>query len=94
MLTEHGIKIAVASSSSLNIINTVLSQHGLKNYFNCIVSGVEVLRGKPSPDIFIEASKRLQIGNSHCVVFEDAIDGIRAAKSAGMKCIAIPSFLI
>lgn len=91
MLRGHNVKLAVASSSTRELIEIILKQHRIEQYFDTVVSGTEVLHGKPAPDIFLEAANNLDVRASNCVALEDAIDGIRAAKAAGMKCIAIPS---
>jgi beta-phosphoglucomutase-like phosphatase (HAD superfamily) len=54
------------------------------------VSGVEVARGKPAPDVFLEAAKRLGVAPAACVVVEDSERGVRAARAAGMRCFAVP----
>jgi beta-phosphoglucomutase-like phosphatase (HAD superfamily) len=59
----------------------------LRHFFSAIVSGEEVERGKPAPDVFLKAAELLQIPAKHCTVLEDSTNGIDAAKAAGMKCI-------
>ena len=89
LLSEHGVVMAIASSSKREIILEVTRQLNISRYFSVIVAGDEVSHGKPSPDIFLLAATKLSLKPDDCVVFEDAIDGVRAAKSAGMACIAI-----
>ena len=86
-LKEQHIATAVASSSPRKIIEIILRQLKLDNYFNLIVSGQEVSQGKPAPDIFLETAQRLQISPVDCVVLEDSKNGSIAAKKAGMTCI-------
>ena len=62
---------------------------GLLKYFDVIITGEEVQRGKPAPDIFIHAARTMLLNADKCVVIEDAVNGVAAAKNAGMKCIAI-----
>lgn len=90
-LRKHNIKIAVASSSIPVDINEVLSQLGLSDGFDAIVSGTRVKRGKPEPDVFLETSKQMEVEPAKCVVLEDAESGIKAGKAAKMNVIAIPS---
>ena len=86
-LKDEDIPIAVASSSPRKFIEEVLIKFNLIDYFQYIVSGEEVVKGKPSPDIYIEAAKQLGVDTKHCVVIEDSRNGVTAAKKAGMKCI-------
>lgn len=81
--------IGLATSSRMEKMNMMMEQQGLKRYFTAIVTGGEVHHGKPSPDIFLLAAEKLEVDPKKCLVFEDTISGIRAAKNAGMKCIAI-----
>ncbi len=85
------LRIAVALATSapeLNVAHT-LSETGLAHAFSTIVRGDQVPRGKPAPDVFIEASRQLQVPAEECVVFEDAPMGIVAAKAAGMRVVAV-----
>ena len=85
------IPIALATSSRKMKMQLVMEESGLGKYFSVFVSGEEVLHGKPSPDIFLLAAERLNVDPTQCVVIEDAVNGVAAAKAAGMKCIAITS---
>jgi beta-phosphoglucomutase-like phosphatase (HAD superfamily) len=69
----------------------VMKESGLAKYFSVFVTGEEVERGKPNPDIFLLAAERLNVPPDHCLVLEDAVNGVAAAKAAGMKCVAITS---
>lgn len=86
-ISRDGISIALASSSRFEIIDLILDKTSLKKYFKTIVSGYEVENGKPAPDIFLEASKRLGVLPCECLVIEDSSNGVKAAKAANMKCI-------
>ncbi|MDD5688244.1 MAG: HAD family phosphatase [Elusimicrobia bacterium] len=86
-LKKNNIIMAVASSSSIKSIKTILKKLNIQNYFLTLVSGEEMKNGKPAPDIFLEAAKRLKVEPKNCIVIEDSEKGVRAAKSAGMKCI-------
>lgn len=86
-LKDKNIPAAIASSSPRDFIEVVVSKFGLEDYFSCILSGEEVEKGKPDPDIYIEAAKKLGILPKECIVIEDSKNGVLAAKKAGMKCI-------
>ena len=86
---EHDIKMGIATSNSKELVNNVLAAHGIPNYFSCIVTACEVEKGKPAPDVYLEASRRCQISPSKCLVFEDIVPGILAGKAAGMKVCAV-----
>ncbi|MEU9205436.1 HAD family phosphatase [Streptomyces sp. NPDC048332] len=90
LLHGRGVPVAVASGSSLAGIEAVLTGTGLDAFFTTYVSADEVRRGKPEPDVFLEAARRLGAAPSDCVVVEDAAPGARAAHAAGMRCIAVP----
>jgi len=87
-LNAQGIPMAVASSAPIENINVILDELGLRSYFGAIVSGA-LMPGKPDPAIFLEAARRLDTPLERCDVIEDSIPGVQAAKSAGMKCLAV-----
>ncbi|WP_414167085.1 HAD family hydrolase [Streptoverticillium reticulum] len=89
-LHAAGIPLAVASGSSLRTIGAVLSATGLSVFFPVAVSAEEVPHGKPEPDVFLEAARRLGVAPGRCIVVEDAAPGAEAAHRAGMRCIAVP----
>jgi HAD superfamily hydrolase (TIGR01509 family) len=82
--------LAVASSSNRPVIDLVLELAGLARCFAVTVSSEEVARGKPAPDVYLEAARRLQVDPRACVAVEDSTNGIRAAHAAGMAVIAVP----
>ncbi len=86
-LQKKGIAIALASSSSREFIELVLKKLGITECFQVIVSGDEVEKGKPEPDIFLKAAELLKVSPENCIVLEDSQHGVNAAKKAGMKCI-------
>ncbi len=88
-LSTDGVPYALASSGSLDKIRFNLSQVGLLKYFSVIVSGEEIKRGKPYPDIFLTASRQLGVPPDTCVVIEDSVNGIEAAHRAQMRCVAV-----
>jgi beta-phosphoglucomutase family hydrolase len=85
---DKHIKIALASSSSNALIELVVGKTGIRHYFSVMVSGEDVRVSKPAPDVFIFAAEKLGISPKHCLVIEDSANGIRAAKNAGMRCVA------
>ncbi|MET9668856.1 HAD family phosphatase [Streptomyces sp. NPDC006475] len=90
LLHGEGVPMAVASGSSRAAIEAVLAATGLDAFLTTLVSAEEVERGKPEPDVFLEAARRLGAEPADCVVLEDAPPGAAAAHAAGMRCIAIP----
>lgn len=83
--------LAVASSSNRELIDRVLGVSGLAPYFEATVSSEEVARGKPAPDVYLEAARRLAVEPSRTVAIEDSGNGIRSAHAAGMRVVAIPN---
>jgi HAD superfamily hydrolase (TIGR01509 family) len=84
-------RLALASSSNRTLIDAVLDLAGLAEYFEATVSSEEVARGKPAPDVYVEAARRLGVDPARCAAIEDSHAGIRSAKAAGMRVIAIPN---
>lgn len=89
-LRAAGLPLAVASGSSREAIEAVLASTGLTEEFSTVVSAEEVAHGKPEPDVFLEAARRLEAPAHRCVVLEDAPPGAEAAHRAGMRCLAVP----
>jgi HAD superfamily hydrolase (TIGR01509 family) len=83
--------LSIASSSNRPLIDAVVELSGLAEYFRATVSSEEVARGKPWPDVYLEAAHRLGIAPERCAAIEDSHSGIRSAKAAGMRVIAIPN---
>ncbi|NLH50636.1 MAG: HAD-IA family hydrolase [Myxococcales bacterium] len=90
-LRDRGYPLAVASGSSLHVIQTLLKQVGLQNAFRVVVSAEEVPRGKPSPDVFLEAARRLGAEPMQTIVVEDSAFGVEAAAAGFMRVVAVPS---
>lgn len=87
---EKGLKIAIASSSERKTILNNLKLTNTERYFNAIVSGAEVQRGKPAPDIFLKAAQLLELDPSECYVIEDGTNGVHAGAAAGCTTIMVP----
>lgn len=86
---EHGIKLGIATSNSRELVENVAKVHNLHDYFSCIMTGCDVNKGKPAPDIYLAVAKALQVSPSECLVFEDIVPGILAGKRAGMEVCAV-----
>jgi HAD superfamily hydrolase (TIGR01509 family) len=83
--------LAVASSANASLIELVLAQTGLRASFVAVVSGEEVPKGKPAPDVYLEAARRLGVEPSRCAAVEDSANGLRAAAAAGTLVVAVPN---
>ena len=83
--------LAVASSSNPELIEVVLDAAGLHDAIPVVVSSQEVARGKPAPDVYLEAARRLEVEPHACAAVEDSHNGIRSANAAGLRVIAIPN---
>lgn len=84
------IPMALASGSPMNIIEAVVRKAGLRKYFYSIQSAENLRFGKPNPAVFLEASDALGVPHYTCLVFEDSVNGVLAAKAAKMKVVAVP----
>lgn len=89
-LRNSGLRLALASSSRWPVIQAVLETVGLDGAFDAVVSGDEVARGKPAPDGFLMAARRLGVEPDRCLVVEDSRNGVLAGKAAGMVVAAVP----
>jgi len=83
--------LALASSANREIIDFALDEAGLAGEFSATVSSEEVPRGKPAPDVYLEAASRLDVSPARCVAIEDSSNGLRSAAAAGMAVIAVPN---
>jgi HAD superfamily hydrolase (TIGR01509 family) len=83
--------LALASSSNREVIDVVLAEAGIAGRFRATVSSEEVARGKPAPDVFLEAARRLDTEPSRSLAVEDSANGIRSAHAAGLRVVAIPN---
>ena len=88
----HGrIKIALATMSSQKVVDKLLSEKKIGGYFDVVVTADEVVKPKPDPEVFLVSATRLGVNPEDCIVVEDSVFGVRAAKAAEMKCIAVSS---
>jgi HAD superfamily hydrolase (TIGR01549 family) len=89
MFYKNKFPLAVVSSSELSYVNVVLEKLNIKDYFSVIISGDMVTNGKPNPEGFLLASNKINVPFNECLVIEDGISGMQAAKNAKMKCIGL-----
>lgn len=89
MIGREDLKIAIASSNNRGAVERVIEFFDLADHIDFYISGEEVERGKPDPEIFLKAAEKLGVSPKDCLVIEDATSGIRAAKAAGMKSIGL-----
>ena len=87
----RGIRTAVASSSTLKVVEHNLRAAGVREYFDAVTTGDEVVNSKPAPDIFLLAASKIGVAPGEAVVFEDAASGIKGAAAAGMGAVFIPA---
>jgi mannitol-1-/sugar-/sorbitol-6-/2-deoxyglucose-6-phosphatase len=88
---SRGWQVGLASNSPLVLCNHVLQALGLRGEFDAVFSAEQVTRGKPAPDIYLEAARYMGVSPAQCLAFEDSASGVRAAHEAGMTVVAIPS---
>lgn len=88
-LSQNGYLMAMATGNTRQMMDLMTENLNIRKYFNITVSSDEVPNGKPAPDVFLEAARRLVVDPGECLVLEDAVNGIAAAKAAGMKAIAV-----
>ena len=88
-MKAKGYKIGLGSSSVRPMVNNVLTRFGIIEYFDALTTGDEVEHSKPDPTIYLLAAKKLGVNPADCTVVEDAASGVKAAKAAGMQCIAV-----
>lgn len=88
-VVERGYKICIASGNKLEAIEYLLERAGVRDFFSIIITNKDAKKSKPAPDIFLAAASKLGLRPSQCVVFEDAVNGVLASESAGIRCIAL-----
>ena len=87
--SANGIKLGIATSNSRELVENVAKVHRLREYFTSIMTGCDVARGKPFPDIYLAVAEQLGASPGRCLVFEDIVAGIQAGKNAGMRVCAV-----
>jgi HAD superfamily hydrolase (TIGR01509 family) len=92
-LAQKNIKLAIASSSAMSLIQAVIQKLNIEKYFDVLWSAQHEPFGKPHPSIFLSTANKLGVSPTDCLVFEDSLNGVLAAKAARMKCIAVPDAL-
>jgi len=88
-LEKEGLPMAVATSGPIENVDMVFDGLGIRSRFSAVVTGDQVQHGKPHPEAFLTAAELLNLPPEDCVVFEDSVSGIKAALSAGSKCVAV-----
>jgi len=91
LLSEHGIRKCIGTSSRRFLVDVLLEKHGLVHEFEFVVSGDMVTKGKPDPEIYEMCLAQLMLSGGECLVLEDSLNGIKAGIAAGCKTCAIPS---
>lgn len=90
-LVQRPLRLGVASSSPPALIDKVIDKLGIRSYFHALCSAIHEEFGKPHPAVYMTAAARLEVEPHECLVFEDSIAGVRAAKAAGMTTVAVPA---
>lgn len=90
LLEKRKVPLAIASGTSGELLERLTESSGIRRYFQVVLSSESVKRGKPAPDVFLEAAQRLDVSPERCLVLEDSIAGCEAALAAGMTLIALP----
>lgn len=88
-LKEKGIKMGIATSNSRELVQAVDDAHGLSRYISCFITACSVNKGKPAPDVYLEAARQLKVDPGECLVFEDIVKGMEAGKNAGMRVCGV-----
>lgn len=88
-MKEHGLKLGICTSNSARLAEAALQANGVLDMFDVVLTGNEVGRGKPYPDIYLEAARRVGARPEQVIVFEDVVNGVTAGKSAGMTVVGI-----
>jgi len=89
LLYDKGLTLGIATSNSRELVDCMLANHGIRKYFSNIRTSCEVEKGKPYPDVYLKVAEDMGIDPCRCLVFEDTLSGVMAAKSAGMRVFAM-----
>ena len=89
LCSKLGIRCGIATSNSRELVENVVKARGVESFFSCIMTACDVGKGKPAPDIYLEAARRLDTAPTDCLVFEDILPGIQSGKAAGMQVCAV-----
>lgn len=89
LLKSKNIKMGIATSNSETLVKAVCRHYRLERFISCILTGCDVKKGKPAPDVYLTVADRLHISPGNCLVFEDVVAGIMAGKNAGMKVCGV-----
>ncbi len=92
-LQHHNIPAAIATSSAIEVAERYLKMTGMESYFARVLSGNTLERGKPFPDLFLEAARQLGVSPAECLVAEDSYNGVRAGRNANMYTVMIPDLI-
>ena len=92
-LKDNGYKIALATSTNAPRVQRHLVKSGMQQYFDAVVTGDTVQKGKPAPDIFLIAAERLGVDPADCMGVEDSFNGVRAVRAAGMYTVMVPDMI-
>ncbi len=87
---EKGLPLGLASCSAMNQIEAAMEKHGLSGYFEFMISASGEMPGKPHPEIYLQAAKKMGLEPTECLAIEDSFFGVSSAKAAGMKVLAMP----
>ena len=90
-LKENNISLAIGSNAIRKNVIMTIEELSLTNYFSSIICGDEVSRGKPDPEMFVKTLSNLNVSRDECIIFEDSIEGVKAAKNAHIKVIGVTS---
>jgi beta-phosphoglucomutase-like phosphatase (HAD superfamily) len=91
LMKAHSLKVGLATSSPLSLVDVVLKKLDLQNSFDAVTSAEKLPFGKPHPEVYINCATELGVAGMECIAFEDSFNGMIAAKAARMKCVIVPA---